>query len=138
MNALDTATATPSSTSANRMAGDDDVARGTTTDVPALPPFAGRVFEVAYDGLVATNDYDADGRTVRYAISDGPLRGARGEATYEWREIADGIHAISWQEADGASVVHIDDFAHGTSLSFFTAPGLELYRLAGSLRPVDA
>ena len=136
MNATHAATAAPSSTAARD--ADDGVARATTMDAPALPPFAGRIFEVAYDGLSAINDYDADGRTVRYAITAGPLRGARGEATYQWRGIADGIYAISWQETDGASVVHVDDFTRGTSLSFFTTPGLELHRLAGSLRQVGA
>lgn len=97
------------------------------------PPFAGRTFEVAYDGLVATNAYDADGHKVRYEVTAGPLRGAHGEAEYAWREIAPGIHAISWREADGASVVHVDDFGKGTSLSFYVTPTNELHRLSGSL-----
>lgn len=101
---------------------------------PDLPPFAGRTFEVAYDGLAAINAYDADGLTLRYEITEGPLRGAQGEVQYQWREIAPGLHAISWQEADGATVVHIDDFARGTSQSFFTTPTLTLHRLSGTLR----
>lgn len=101
----------------------------------ALPPFAGRTFQVAYDGLTATNAYAASDLTLRYEITEGPLRGARGEVRYEWQEIAPGVYAISWQEADGATVVHVDDFARGTSRSFFTTTSMELYRLAGTLRP---
>lgn len=102
----------------------------------AMPPFAGRTFEVAYDGLVATNAYDADGRTLRYEITDGPQRGASGLAEYRWSKVAEDIFAISWQEADGATVVHIDDIARGTSQSFYTTPDGEFHRLSGTLRAV--
>lgn len=46
-------------------------------------------------------------------------------------------YAISWQEADGATVVHIDDFSSGRSLSFFTTRSGEFFRLEGKLRPLD-
>ncbi|WP_257386887.1 MoaF-related domain-containing protein [Tahibacter caeni] len=107
-------------------------------DERRLPPFAGKVVEVVYDGLAAIDDYAEDGRTGRYEITAGPLRGTRGEARYEWREIAGQVQAISWQEADGASVVHVDDFARGTSPSFFTTPALAFYRLSGTVRPAAA
>lgn len=139
MSTTQTPTAEPAQPAAERASVDEHGARAAAaTETHRLPPFAGSAFEVVYDGLAAINDYDADGRTVRYAITAGALRGTRGEASYHWREIAAHVYAISWQEADGASVVHVDDFAHGTSLSFFTTPSLALYRLAGTLRPVDA
>ncbi|MGN6223025.1 MoaF-related domain-containing protein [Pseudoxanthomonas sp.] len=97
-------------------------------------PFAGRSFEVRYEGLAAINQYDADGRTMRYRITEGPLRGAEGEAHYQWTRVAEGIFAISWQEADGSTVVHVDDFDRGTSLSFFTTPDGRFHRLDGRLR----
>jgi hypothetical protein len=53
---------------------------------------------------------------------------------YQWQRIVDNLYAISWQEADRSTVVHIDDFGAGTSRSFFTTPSLELHRLDGSLR----
>jgi phenolic acid decarboxylase len=75
--------------------------------------FAGRRFRVSYDGLAADNVYSADGRHVQYAIVSGAYAGAQGEAACEWQRISDGVYAISWQEADGATVVHVDDFAAG-------------------------
>lgn len=98
------------------------------------PPFAGQTFEVRYEGLTATNAYDADGITLRYCITEGPLRGASGEVRYQWQPVAEGVFAISWQEHDGSTVVHVDDFNRGRSLSFFTTPGPELHRLHGTLR----
>ena len=73
------------------------------------PPFAGKTFEVRYDGLTALNAYDDDGRHMRYEITEGPYAGAKGEIEYTWQPIAGDTYAISWQEADRATVVHIDD-----------------------------
>ncbi|MFJ3487809.1 MoaF-related domain-containing protein [Pseudomonas sp. NPDC090202] len=104
----------------------------------ALPPFAGQTFEVSYGDLAALNAYDTDGQHLTYTITTGLLTGATGKVRYSWQEIAQGMFAISWQEADGATVVHIDDFTGGTSRSFYTTPTLELYRLEGSLKAVAA
>jgi phenolic acid decarboxylase len=100
---------------------------------PGKPPFAGRSFRVDYDGLSAHNTYADDGQSIRYAIVSGPYAGASGESRCEWREIAEGVYAISWQEADGATVVHVDDFIHGRSLAFFTASDQTFYRMQGPL-----
>ncbi|MBM2771577.1 adenylate cyclase, partial [Burkholderia anthina] len=43
------------------------------------PPFAGKTFEVRYDGLTALNAYDEDGLHMRYEITEGAYAGARGE-----------------------------------------------------------
>ena len=103
-----------------------------------LPAFAGRSFQVEYPGLTAHNIYSADGRRVSYAIVSGPYAGASGEAECQWRQIAEGVYVISWQEADGATVVHVDDFANGHSQAFFTASDLTFYRMQGPLTELDA
>ena len=97
------------------------------------PLFAGRRFRVDYDGLSAHNIYSEDGGTIRYAIVAGPYAGASGEARCQWRQVGEGVYAISWQEADGATVVHIDDFIGGHSQTFFTAADLSFHRMQGSL-----
>lgn len=71
---------------------------------------------------------------MRYEITEGDFAGATGEVTYTWQHVAGEVYAISWQEAERATVVHLDDFAAGTSRSFFTAPSLDFHRLEGSLR----
>ncbi|OJA24538.1 adenylate cyclase [Burkholderia ubonensis] len=98
------------------------------------PPFAGKTFEVRYDSLTAINAYADDGVHMRCEITEGDFTGAKGEVAYTWQYVAGEIYAISWQEADRATVVHIDDFAAGTSRSLFTASSLDFYRLEGSLR----
>lgn len=103
----------------------------------SLPVFAGRGFRVDYDGLSAHNLYSADASHLRYAIVSGPYAGAEGEAACQWREIAEGVYVISWQEADGATVVHVDDFANGYSQAFFTATDLSFHRMRGPLCEID-
>jgi|GEM_PF-203433 len=103
------------------------------TSSVATPRFAGRAFRVDYDGLSAHNIYATDGQSVRYAIVSGPYAGASGESPCQSREIADGVYVISWQEANGATVVHIDDFSGGTSMAFFTAIDLSFHRMQGPL-----
>lgn len=98
-----------------------------------LPLFAGRRFRVRHDGLAADNVYSADGRHVQYAVISGTYAGAQGEAACEWQQISEGIYAISWQEADGATVVHVDDFACGHSLAWFTATDGSFHRMQGPL-----
>ncbi|AGW92829.1 MULTISPECIES: MoaF-related domain-containing protein [Cupriavidus] len=101
------------------------------------PPFAGRSYRVDYEGLSAHNIYAEDGRSLRYAIVSGPYAGASGEAACEWRQVAEGIYVISWQEANGATVVHVDDFARGQSQAFFTTPDLQFVRMQGPLVPLQ-
>lgn len=101
------------------------------------PLFAGRGFRVDYDGLSAHNIYSADGASVSYAIVSGPYAGASGESPCQWQEISEGVYAVSWQEANGATVVHIDDFIGGRSKAFFTAADLSFYRMQGPLTELD-
>lgn len=97
------------------------------------PLFAGRQFQVDYDGLSATNSYSEDGNSVQYAIVSGPYAGASGESPCVWKQVSEGVYAISWQEANGATVVHIDDFVRGQSQSFFTATDMQFFRMQGPL-----
>lgn len=90
------------------------------------PAFAGRSFRVDYDGLSAHNHYSADASCIRYAIVSSPYAGA------------EGVYVIAWQEADGATVVHVDDFANGRSQAFFTATDLSFQRMHGPLTAIDA
>ncbi|MBP8936955.1 MAG: adenylate cyclase [Agrobacterium sp.] len=99
-------------------------------------PFAGRTFEVDYGDLVATNAYAADKDSLTYEITGGSLKGATAEVAFEWEELGSGDFVISWQEADGSTVVHVDNFGKGSSLSFFTTPQSNFYRLSGTLRPL--
>lgn len=99
-------------------------------------PLAGQRFEVDYGDLVATNAYAEEGQSLTYEITASALAGNTATVAFEWRHLFGGTYAISWQEADGSTVVHIDDFEGGRSLAFFTTPDGQFFRLEGSLKPV--
>ncbi len=101
-------------------------------------PMAGRRFEVDYGDLVAINAYADDGGSLTYEITGGALAGNTARVGFEWRHLSGEAYAISWQEADGSTVVHLDDFEAGRSLAFFTAPDGQFFRLEGSLRALKA
>ncbi|CAB3807427.1 MoaF-related domain-containing protein [Paraburkholderia fynbosensis] len=95
--------------------------------------FSGRSLVVTYEGLTATNVYSSDGRSLTYEITEGSLKGNRATVDFTWHQLRGKTYAFSWQEANGATVVHIDDFEAGRSLSFFTTPNAEFFRLEGAL-----
>ncbi|MDZ5452067.1 MoaF-related domain-containing protein [Labrys sedimenti] len=105
---------------------------------PIAFPLAGQRFEVDYGDLVATNAHAADAPLLHYEITKGPLTGNRATVGFEWQHLCGQSYAISWQEADGSTVVHIDDFEAGHSLAFFTTPDGTFFRLEGSLQPLAA
>ena len=101
-------------------------------------PMAGRRFEVDYGDLIAENAYADDGRSLTYAITGGALAGNGATVGFEWRHLHGSAYAISWQEADGSTVVHIDDFDQGRSMAFFTTPNRQFHRFEGRLRALDS
>ncbi|WP_202948617.1 adenylate cyclase [Novosphingobium sp. AP12] len=84
--------------------------------------------------MKAINAYHADGRSMTYTITGGATDGATGTVEYEWRHLPGGCFVISWQEGDGATVTHLDDFDAQRSLTFYTTPDRQFYRLEGSLK----
>jgi hypothetical protein len=101
-------------------------------------PLAGQRFEVDYGDLTATNVYAEEEQSLTYEITGGALTGNTATVDFEWRHLFGGTYAISWREADGSTVVHIDDFEDGRSPAFFTTPDGQLFRLEGSLKPVES
>jgi hypothetical protein len=101
-------------------------------------PLTGQRFEVDYGDLKATNAYGKDGRSLTYEITGGALADNAATVDFQWRHLFGSTYAISWQEADSSTVVHIDDFEGGRSLAFFTTPDGQFFRLEGSLKPVES
>lgn len=101
-------------------------------------PLTGQRFEVDYGDLKATNAYSENGRSLTYEITGGALAGNTATVDFQWHHLFGSTYAISWQEADSSTVVHIDDFEGGRSLAFFTTPDGQFFRLEGSLKPVES
>jgi hypothetical protein len=97
--------------------------------------FIGRAFRFEYDGFIVIDRFSET--HIDYEVTAGPFKGTKGQVPYQYTHVVGGIYAISWQEPDGATVTHIDDFEEGTSLSYFTAADLSLYRMVGTLTEVN-
>jgi hypothetical protein len=104
---------------------------------PATGPFVGHTFRIQYgSAMTVLNVYAEDGRTMRYEVTEGEYAGATAEVQYTAVELAPGLFALSWQEADKGTVVHVDDFGAGTSRTFYTTADLSFMRMEGGLTRV--
>jgi predicted SnoaL-like aldol condensation-catalyzing enzyme len=76
---------------------------------------------------------------LRFEIKEGPF--ARIETVdIEVKPLGNSIFAVSWQEADGATVTNVQDYDRGLVLSFATLPVGQFLRMAGTIaitRPAD-
>lgn len=95
-------------------------------------PFIGKTYLFEYDGFVARDTFISD-TELSFEILEGPVKGLTGSVNYHANAISDGVYMITWQEADGATVTHVDDFERGLSYSNFTDAQLNLYRMSGTL-----
>lgn len=92
----------------------------------------GAVLHVAYPVFDVQLRLLPDSR-LEFEIADGPF--ARTETVdIVVTPLGGACHAVSWQEADGATVVNIQDFDRMTVLSFATLPDRTFLRLEGALR----
>ncbi|MFZ6647761.1 MoaF-related domain-containing protein [Undibacterium sp. TJN25] len=99
-----------------------------------LFPYAGRSFVVNYgENLVFRNTYSADGKMVITDFLAGDMKGAQMTMPFQWRALEGGDFVLSWQEGDKSTVVHIDNFAAGTTQSFYTMMNGQFYRLTGTI-----
>lgn len=68
---------------------------------------------------------------LRFEITEGPF--ARTETVdIQVVPLGNSIFAVSWEEADGATVTNVQDFDRGLIHSFATLPGGEFLRMTGT------
>jgi hypothetical protein len=73
---------------------------------------------------------------VRYRVLDGPRAGLEETTSIHVEAVRPGVFIVSWQEGDGVTVVHVEDFAKRTFYSHVTRPGGVLARFKGSMSRV--
>lgn len=100
-------------------------------------PFVGKTYLFEYGGFVARDTFISENEVV-YEVLSGPAAGIRGRAIFTTRQVSDSQYLITWQEDDGGTVVHLDDFEKGLSFSHYTNARLEFFVMDGWLREVTA
>lgn len=108
----------------------------STSSSADTPPFVGHTYLFQYEGFAAQDTFISTD-TIGFVVTEGPLKGLTGEVKYQYREIRPGAYLIYWQEKDGGTVTHLDDFQQGLSYSNYTTPQLEFYTMSGSIKQLD-
>lgn len=97
-------------------------------------PLAGKKFSIAMNnGLKVTNGYSNDGKTILVEFLSGDLNGTKMEVPFSWTKVGDLAFLISWQENDGSTVVHYDDFKEKISRAFYTTMKGDFYVMEGEI-----
>ena len=96
-------------------------------------PFVGKTYLFEYEGFVARDTFISENE-VAYEVLSGPAAGIRGSAVFTTRQVSDSQYLITWQEDDGGTVVHLDDFEKGLSYSHYTNARHEFFVMDGYIR----
>jgi len=99
--------------------------------MPSIDYPEGAVVEVAYPLFMASL-HIASRQRLRFVIAEGPFAREEEVAT-EVVDLAPGIFAVSWQEADGATVVNVHDWNSDTVQGFVTLANGSFLRMAGRI-----
>lgn len=74
------------------------------------------------------------GKELTFLVTTGPLVDRSETCAYQAVQVADGVWMVSWREADGLTVVQVQDFARGTLESVVTTPDHELFQFGGTIK----
>ena len=75
--------------------------------------------------------------SMHYRVASGPRIGMEETVAIEVQLIRPGVFLVSWQEADGITVVHVEDFDENSFYSHATMPGGQFNRVHGKMRRRD-
>lgn len=74
------------------------------------------------------------GSALTFLVTRGSLLDKTETCEYHAVEITDDIWMVSWREADGLTVVQVQDFARGTLESVVTTIDHDLHQFGGTLK----
>jgi hypothetical protein len=96
-------------------------------------PAIGHVYQADYRERIYRVAFNADGKTLRWAQE--PVLNFDQEAvteTYAHTPIRPGVFMVSWQEADGITVTHVEDFENDLVHAAITLPDHTFLTLKGT------
>lgn len=94
----------------------------------------GLEFDVEFDAFTARLTTLADSK-LRFHIAKGPYAHTE-TVKIVTTVLRPGVFIVTWVEAGGATVVHVEDFARGTLYSHATLPDGTFLRMQGPIRVV--
>jgi len=75
--------------------------------------------------------------TLRYRVLTGDRAGSTDRVAMQVQPLRGGLFLVSWQEADGITVVHVEDFAERRFEACVSFPGGRFERIRGTMSRVS-
>jgi hypothetical protein len=95
-------------------------------------PAIGHTFEANFGEFAYHLKFETDGKTMRFTPSTKPDFLEAQAVTYRAIGLRPGVFQVTWKEADGTTVTHIEDFEQGFVHTNITQPSLNFVNLSGS------
>lgn len=100
-------------------------------------PAVGHTYEADFGAFVFRLKFESDGKTMRFAMASEPDFEHAQAVTYRAVGIRSDVFQVTWKEADGTTVTHLEDFGSERVYTNITQPDLNFLNLAGSWRRLD-
>lgn len=101
-------------------------------------PAAGHIYKADFGDPVFRVAFNEDGKTFRWApFAAEDFDAAAKTETYQATYIRPGVYMVTWREADGLTVTHVEDFENDTLHSSITLPDRTFLNLTGSWTRLD-
>jgi len=95
------------------------------------------VIDFGFDGpfgpFAAELSFNEAESTVTFLVTRGSMLDKTETCSYEASKITDGIWLVMWREADGLTVVQVQDFNLGKVTSGVTTPDHQLVQINGNI-----
>lgn len=104
----------------------------TTTNYPAV----GHVYEAKFGDLAYHLDFKADGKTMEFSSvgTAAPVAEPVVAVTYTATEVAPQVFMVTWDEPDGSTVTHVEDFGQEIVYTNITLPDHQFLNYKGSFK----
>ncbi|QOY21854.1 hypothetical protein FYK61_10810 [Xanthomonas citri] len=99
-------------------------------------PAPGRIYEANFGELAFQLKFDIDGKTMRFVPASAPDFDKAQAVTYRALAVRPGVFLVTWVEADGTTVTHVEDFEEGLVHTNITQPNLNFLNLTGSWKQI--
>lgn len=101
-------------------------------------PALGHIYKADYGDPVFRVAFGVDGKTLRWApFAAEDFDAAATTETYQASYIRPGVFMVTWQEADGITVAHVEDFENDTVHAAITLPDKTFLTLTGDWLRLD-
>lgn len=101
-------------------------------------PAPGKSYEARFGDTAFLLRFDADGKRMRFEdIGEKPVDTVAQTVDYTAVKIRPNVYMVYWTEADGTTVVHVEDFEKRTVHTNITTPDLQFLNMTGSFTEVE-